>query len=145
MACRSVPGPLSAFEVTQRFAASLHAGHADNANTTARTRRTSDGIRQRITDPSRSRAPEREESGQPNVPGVVRHEPIAIIGRRPQRLSAAPTMLARACVCTRSAMMGRPQQRYDHRLRDLVQRTGDLSIATAHVSRSTARGWLIAV
>jgi hypothetical protein len=24
----------------------------------------------------------------------------------------------------------RPQQRYDHRLRDLVQRTGDLTIAT---------------
>jgi putative transposase len=37
----------------------------------------------------------------------------------------------------------RPQQRYDHRLRDLVQRTGDLSLATAHgVPRSTARGWL---
>jgi hypothetical protein len=37
----------------------------------------------------------------------------------------------------------RPQQRYDHRLRDLVQHTGDLSIATAHgVRRSTARGWV---
>jgi putative transposase len=37
----------------------------------------------------------------------------------------------------------RPQQRYDHRLRDLVQHAGDLSIATAHgVPRSTARGWL---
>jgi putative transposase len=37
----------------------------------------------------------------------------------------------------------RPQQRYDHRLRDLVQRTGNLSIATAHgVPRSTARGWI---
>ena len=37
----------------------------------------------------------------------------------------------------------RPQQRYDHRLRALVQRTGDLSIATAHgVPRSTARGWV---
>ena len=37
----------------------------------------------------------------------------------------------------------RPQQRYDHRLRDLVQRTRDLSIATAHgVPRSTARGWV---
>src|SRR5918994_3188101 len=36
----------------------------------------------------------------------------------------------------------RPQQRYDHRLRDLVQRTGDLTIATAlGVPRSTARGW----
>jgi hypothetical protein len=37
----------------------------------------------------------------------------------------------------------RPQQRYDHRLRDLVQRTGDPSIATdLGVPRSTARGWL---
>jgi hypothetical protein len=26
--------------------------------------------------------------------------------------------------------MSRPQQRYDHRLRDLVQRTGDLTLAT---------------
>jgi hypothetical protein len=37
----------------------------------------------------------------------------------------------------------RPQQRYDHRLRALVQRTGDMAIATAlGVPRSTARGWL---
>src|SRR5918994_4185306 len=37
----------------------------------------------------------------------------------------------------------RPQHRYDHRLRDLVQRTGDLTIATAlGVPRSTARGWV---
>src|SRR5687768_16000916 len=37
----------------------------------------------------------------------------------------------------------RPQQRYDHRLRDLVHRTGDLTIATTlGVPRSTARGWL---
>src|SRR5688572_1494105 len=37
----------------------------------------------------------------------------------------------------------RPQQRYDHRLRDLVQRTGDLAFATAvGIPRSTARGWL---
>ena len=37
----------------------------------------------------------------------------------------------------------RPQQRYDHRLRELVQRTGDLTIATDRgVPRSTARGWL---
>ena len=34
--------------------------------------------------------------------------------------------------------MGRPQQRYDHRLRELVQRTGDLIIATdLGVPRST--------
>src|SRR6516225_4018132 len=38
---------------------------------------------------------------------------------------------------------GRLQQRYDHRLRDLVQRTGDVTIATdLGVPRSTARGWL---
>jgi hypothetical protein len=37
----------------------------------------------------------------------------------------------------------RPQQRYDHRLRDLVQRTGDVTIATdLGVPRSTARGLL---
>jgi putative transposase len=38
---------------------------------------------------------------------------------------------------------GRPQHRYDHRLRSLVQRTGDVTIATdLGVPRSTARGWL---
>src|SRR3989441_3443950 len=37
---------------------------------------------------------------------------------------------------------GRPQQRYDHRLRDLVQGTGDGTIATdLGVPRSTAGGW----
>jgi hypothetical protein len=37
----------------------------------------------------------------------------------------------------------RPQQRYDDRLRELVQRTGDVTIATDRgVPRSTARGWL---
>ena len=37
----------------------------------------------------------------------------------------------------------RLQRRYDHRLRDLVQRTGDVTIATdLGVPRSTARGWL---
>jgi hypothetical protein len=37
----------------------------------------------------------------------------------------------------------RAQQRYDHRLQDLVRRTGDLTIATnLGVPRSTARGWL---
>ena len=36
-----------------------------------------------------------------------------------------------------------PQQRYDHRLRTLVQRTGDVTVATdLGVPRSTARGWL---
>ena len=36
----------------------------------------------------------------------------------------------------------RVQRIYDHRLRELVQRTGDLELATRHgVPRSTARGW----
>jgi hypothetical protein len=39
----------------------------------------------------------------------------------------------------------RRQQRYDHRLRHLVQRTGDVTAATdLGVPRSTARGWLVA-
>jgi hypothetical protein len=39
----------------------------------------------------------------------------------------------------------RPQRRYDHRLRELVQRTGDVTIATdLGVPRSTAPGWLSA-
>src|SRR5215471_10537674 len=38
---------------------------------------------------------------------------------------------------------GRLQQRYDHRLRDLVHATRDVTIATSlGVPRSTARGWL---
>ena len=38
---------------------------------------------------------------------------------------------------------GRAQRRYDHRLRDLVRGTGDVTIATdLGVPRSTARGWL---
>jgi putative transposase len=37
----------------------------------------------------------------------------------------------------------RRQQSYDHRLRDLVRRTGDTSVATElGVPRSTARGWI---
>jgi len=40
----------------------------------------------------------------------------------------------------------RTQQRYDHRLRNLVQRTQDVTIATdLGVPRSTARGWLAVV
>jgi putative transposase len=36
----------------------------------------------------------------------------------------------------------RTQRRYDHRLRDLVQTTGDVELAVRHgVPRSTARGW----
>jgi hypothetical protein len=41
------------------------------------------------------------------------------------------------------ATTGRHQRRYDHRLQDLVQRTGDVTIATdLAIPRSTARGWL---
>src|SRR6202022_1502509 len=37
----------------------------------------------------------------------------------------------------------RPQQRYDHGLRNLVQRAEDVTVATdLGVPRSTARGWL---
>ncbi len=37
----------------------------------------------------------------------------------------------------------RPEQRYDHRLCELVQHTGDVTMATdLGVPRSTARGWL---
>ena len=37
----------------------------------------------------------------------------------------------------------RPQQRYDHRLRELVHHTGDVTLAIdLGVPRSTARGWL---
>jgi len=37
----------------------------------------------------------------------------------------------------------RSQQRYDHRLRNLVQHTGDVTVATdLGVPRSTARAWL---
>jgi hypothetical protein len=50
-------------------------------------------------------------------------------------LRERPMIIRMTTVC-------RPQQRYDHRLRDLVQRTGDLTIATnLGVPRSTARGW----
>jgi len=43
----------------------------------------------------------------------------------------------------RMTTTSRRQRRYDHRLRDLIHRTGDLTIATdLGVPRSTARGWL---
>ena len=39
--------------------------------------------------------------------------------------------------------IARSQQRYDHRLRNLVQRTADVTVATeVGVPRSAARGWL---
>ena len=46
----------------------------------------------------------------------------------------------------RKMTTSRAQRRYDHRLRALVQRTRDLTIATdLGVPRSTARGWLAAM
>ena len=40
----------------------------------------------------------------------------------------------------------RIQQRYDHRLRDLVRSTGDIGHATRRgIPRSTARGWMTSI
>ncbi len=51
--------------------------------------------------------------------------------------------LSERAMIIRMTTTARPQQRYDHRLRDLVHRTGDVTIATdLGVPRSTARGWL---
>src|SRR5216684_4508404 len=53
-----------------------------------------------------------------------------------------------SCVSERPMIMSmpttaHPQQRYDHRLRNLVQRTADVTVATGlGVPRSTSRGWL---
>ena len=45
-----------------------------------------------------------------------------------------------------SMTTARRQQRYDHRLRELVRRSGDLTVATdLGVPPSTARGWLRSV
>src|SRR5262249_28204986 len=65
---------------------------------------------------------------------VARRSPVVLkklsgVSKRPMILSMPTT--------------ARSQRRYDHRLRDLVQRTGDVTIATdLGVPRSTARGWL---
>jgi hypothetical protein len=70
----------------------------------------------------------RELSARRRTPPIVLEE-LRSVSERP--------MIIR--MTTRS----RRQRRYDHRLRDLVQRTGDLTIATdLGVPRSTARGWL---
>src|SRR5262249_43329113 len=61
--------------------------------------------------------------------------------RPPSRIEQRPRMADDR----RMKSASRPQRRYDHRLRDLVRRTGDLTIATdLGVPRSTARGWLAA-
>jgi hypothetical protein len=70
----------------------------------------------------------RELSSLRRTPRIVREELSGV---------SEPPMIIRM------TSTSRPQQRYDHRLRDLVQRTGDLTIATdLGVPRSTARGWL---
>ena len=52
-------------------------------------------------------------------------------------------MHANGPMIIRMTSRARPQQRYDHRLRDLVHRTGDVTLATdLGVPRSTAREWL---
>jgi hypothetical protein len=56
-------------------------------------------------------------------------EQLSGVGERPMILPMTTT--------------ARPQQRYDHRLRDLVHRTMDVAIATnLGVPRSTAREWI---
>jgi hypothetical protein len=68
------------------------------------------------------------------VVGAPTDTPIVLEGLR--WVSERPMII-------RMTNRSRPQRRYDHRLRDLVQRTGDLTIATdLGVPRSTARGWL---
>jgi hypothetical protein len=70
----------------------------------------------------------RELSSRRRTPGILLEE-LSGLSERPMII--------------RMTTASRPQQRDDHRLRDLVQRTGDLTIATAlGVPRSTARGWL---
>jgi hypothetical protein len=63
--------------------------------------------------------------------------------RTPRILLEELSGLSERPMIIRMTTTSRPQQRYDHRLRDLVQRTGDLTITTdLGVPRSTARGWL---
>ena len=74
---------------------------------------------------------------------------VVVTGRAVARRRTARDVLKELSGVTGRLMIIRmttpacPQQRYDHRLRDLVQRTGDVRIATdLGVPRSTARGWL---
>jgi hypothetical protein len=67
----------------------------------------------------------------------------AHIGGRPAVSSSGLSGVCEPPMLVRMTTMSRPQRRYDHRLRDLVQRTRDLTIDTdLGVPRSTARGWL---
>ena len=69
----------------------------------------------------------RTVSRRPTARNVL--EELSGVGERPMIIPMTTT--------------GRLQRRYDHRLRDLVQGTGDVTIAAnLGVPRSTARGWL---
>ena len=58
------------------------------------------------------------------------------------KLRAISTAQLNQVCATDARPTTRTQRRYDHRLRDLVQTTGDLDLAIRHgVPRSTARGW----
>ena len=63
-------------------------------------------------------------------------------GRSPSSLSKLSGVSKRPMIRSMPTTARTPQ-RYDHRLRNPVQRTGDVIVATdLGVSRSTARGWL---
>jgi hypothetical protein len=77
----------------------------------------------------------------------ILHLPARVVVPRDPLTSANARMASRSWsgISERSMIirMARLQQRYDHRLRDLVQRPKDVTIATnLGVPRSTARGWL---
>src|SRR5262245_62318421 len=79
---------------------------------------------------------------------VHRHGVLSCASCRFGREPATPSRLEqrqRMADDRRMKAASRPQRRYDHRLRDLVRRAGDVTIATdLGVPRSTARGWLAA-
>jgi hypothetical protein len=63
--------------------------------------------------------------------------------RTPRVVLEALSGVSEPPMIIRMTTTSRPQHRYDHRLRNLVQRTGDVTVATdLGVPRSTARGWL---
>jgi hypothetical protein len=78
----------------------------------------------------------------------ILHRPVRVVAllRSASCRRAAPNVLEELSGVSERSMIHhddheRLQQRYDHRLRDLVQRTGDMTIATdLGVPRSTVRG-----
>jgi len=91
----------------------------------------------------------RKYSVQPNiraVPTDILQFPARVVVRSAQTL---PIVLEKLSGVRKQPMIvsmpttARPHPHYDHRLRNLVQRTGDVTVATdLGVPRSTARGWL---